>query len=273
MTEQPEPGKASFDWGWADDEMDWVPSDDVDISKPSPARVYDYVLGGKDNYPVDRAAAARLMEVVPDYPVAARANREFLARAVQTMAESGVRQFLDLGTGIPTSPNVHEVARTIHPDARIVYVDNDPIVMAHNRARRAVTPGILTVPHDLREPAAVLGDPVVRAHLDFDQPIGLLVIAVLHFVRLDLAPAIVAAYRVALAPGSYLAISTGCRDGMDLETLRKAEEVAASLPYPIVARTMAEIEELFDGFELLPPGLVDLHGGKARLMGGLARLS
>ncbi|MBI1758755.1 MAG: SAM-dependent methyltransferase [Actinobacteria bacterium] len=260
MTEQePQQTGAEFGWDWTHDDVDWVPPA-VDTTKPSTARIYDYVLGGKDNYPVDREAVAKIMQDLPDYPLVARANRQFLVRAVRVLAEAGIRQFIDLGTGIPTSPNVHEVAREVQPDTRVVYVDSDPIVMAHNRAHRAIMPGVITVPHDLRQPATVLEDPVVRAHLDLDEPVAVLFIAVLHFIRADLAPAIVAQYRAAMAPGSFMAISAACRDGMDPEAVRRLE---TNPPVPIVIRTTAQIEELFEGFELLPPGLADVTQWRA----------
>jgi hypothetical protein len=177
--------------------------------------MYDYALGGKDNFEVDRTAVHAVGEIIPEFRDVALANRGFLIRAVETMARQGIEQFIDIGTGIPTSPNVHEIAQQLHPDARVVYVDNDPIVMAHNRALRARRPGVMTLQCDLRSPELIMQNPGVRKHLDFDRPIGLLFVAVLHFVRRDLAVEVVNQYRRSLPAGSYLVISSNftCRIG------------------------------------------------------------
>jgi len=271
-------GGPDYDWSWTGDSSDWIPPD-VDTTRPSPARMYDYALGGKDNFAVDRAAVDEIGRSFPDYERAARLNRSFLVSAVQLIAEAGVRQFIDLGTGIPTSPNVHEVARKVSPDARVVYVDNDPIVMAHNRALRATVPDVITVQHDLRQPATVLEDPHVRALIDFDEPVGLLMVAVLHFVRHDVAPEIVEQYGKAVASGSYLAISTACHDGMDLEGVRLIEAVCARSSAPVVMRSAGQVEQLFESFDLLEPGLADVSHwsgeppASIRLLAGIAHKS
>jgi hypothetical protein len=265
-----------YDWSWTEDANDWIPPD-VDTTRPSPARMYDYALGGKDNFAVDRAAVEEIGQRCPDYQRAARLNRSFLLQTVQMIAEIGVRQFIDLGTGIPTSPNVHEVARKVNPDTRVVYVDNDPIVMAHNRALRATVPDVITVQHDLRQPSSVLEDPNVRALIDFDEPVGLLMVAVLHFVRHDTSPEIVAQYGKAAAAGSYLAISAACLDGMDPEAVRVIEAVSARSSAPVVMRSAGQIEQLFEGFELLDPGLADIaewadeEPASIRMLAGVAR--
>jgi hypothetical protein len=243
-----------YDWSWTDEDIDWVPPS-VESNKPSVARMYDYYLGGKDNFAVDREAAEAVARAVPGSRVNAMANRTFLIRAVQVMAEAGIRQFIDLGTGIPTSPNVHEVARETHPEARIVYVDNDPVVLVHNRALLARTRGVVTIMQDLRQPAAVLADPVVNELIDFSQPVGLLCIAVLHFVSADLAPEIMAQYRRALAPGSHLAISAASYEGMPLSTVRELETIYSKSNAALVFRTKTQVEQLFEGFELVDPGL------------------
>jgi SAM-dependent methyltransferase len=230
----------------------------IDTERPSPARMYDYSLGGKDNFAVDRAAVEAVGEIVPEFRSVGLANRGFLVRAVDTMARAGIDQFLDIGTGIPTSPSVHEIAQRVHPDARVVYIDNDPIVMAHNRALRGRKPGVLTLDRDLHQPASVLESPEVRAHLDFERPIGLIFAAVLHFVRLEAAVEVVNEFRRGLPPGSYLAISAACSDGMDAALIDRLASVYASSPAPMVLRTTAQIEELFAGVELLEPGLVDV---------------
>ena len=214
MSGEPEAGRdpsTEFDWSWTEDDPEWVPPE-IDTSRPSPARMYDYALGGKDNFAVDRAAVEKVAQVLPDFRRLALDNRGFLVRAVRTMSDAGITQFLDLGTGIPTSPNVHEVAGELRPGSKVVYVDHDPIVVAHNRALRAVRNGVVTVQHDLRKPAAVLRDDLVQDILDPGRPLGVLFVAVLHFVRRDLAPEIIKQYRRAMAPGSCLAISAACRD-------------------------------------------------------------
>lgn len=231
----------------------------IDTTVPSLVRMYDYVLGGKDNLAVDRDAADKVLAAYPEARLMALQNRGFLTRAVDFLARSGVRQFLDLGTGLPTSPNVHEIVRAVHPDAPIVYVDNNPVVMAHIRALLA-RPGIVAVEADIREPETILDNKVVRDTLDFTQPIAVLAVAVVHFIRG--AGDIIATYRDALPPGSYLALSAASRVG-----LTEADIHAAGAAYtayssdstpalPMVLRTQERFEALFAGTELVPPGVV-----------------
>jgi S-adenosyl methyltransferase len=243
------------DWRWLDEGDDWVPPP-LDLSKPSIARIYDYWLGGKDNYPVDREVADRIAQIDSGGREGGRANRAFLVEVVQPMARAGIRQFVDLGAGIPTSPNVHETAWAIQPDAAIVYVDNDPIVLAHNRALMRADDRVVVLSRDLREPTAVLEDPKVRAVLDFTQPVGLLMISVLHFVEITAAPAIVARYLRDLAPGSQLAISAASSHGSDPAAVAqtRAAYSAASLVY----RTHAEFEALFDRLDMVRP-VTEIH--------------
>jgi S-adenosyl methyltransferase len=230
----------------------------IDTTKAHPARIYDYFLGGKDNYPADREAAERVLAVVPSARQMARANRAFLQRAVRFLAgEAGIRQFLDVGTGIPTQGNVHEVAQQVTSDARVMYVDNDLIVHVHANALLAGdnTAAVLA---DLREPDAILGHPEVRKIIDFDQPVALLLVAILHFIEDEEDPAgIVACLRDAMAPGSYLAIShaTGDFDLVAATTAAAAYDKAAA---PMVLRSHAEVERLFNGFALVDPGLVQV---------------
>jgi hypothetical protein len=230
----------------------------VDATTPNHARVYDYMLGGKDNFAADREAGDRLVAVIPDLPVLAHANRQFLVRVVRFLAEAGIRQFLDLGTGIPTSPSVHEVARSVDPSARVVYVDNDPIVVVHNHALLATDDGVITIEADIRRPKEVLSNPELQALIDFDEPVGLLLLAVTHLVAPAEDPGgIVATLRDQLAPGSYLAL---CQLAADSDPAGVAQfgEIYANSPVKITFRTRDEIQQLFDGFELLPPGLVDI---------------
>ena len=254
---------AEFDWSWTADDAGWIPSS-IDLSTPSPARMYDYALGGKDNFAVDREAVERVAAHFPEFRDVAVANRGFLSRAVTAMAEAGVRQFLDLGTGIPTSPSVHEVAAEVHPDCRVVYVDHDPIVMAHARARQASHPGVVTVMEDLRDPQAVLGHRAVRDQLDLTRPIGLVLSAVLHFVRRDAAAAVLERYVRVLAPGSHLAVATATSEGMTADGIARIEAIYEKSSSPIVFRSRAEVEQLFEGFDLLPPGLTDVTGWRTR---------
>jgi hypothetical protein len=230
----------------------------IDSSKAHPARVYDYLLGGKDNYPADRQAAEQVLAAVPSARDMAHANRAFLQRAVRFLAgEAGIGQFLDIGTGLPTQGNVHEVARQLRPDARVVYVDNDPLVHVHANALLACD-NTVSVLADLREPDAILAHPQVRQALDFTQQVALLLVAVVHFVRDEEDPAgIITRFRDAMAPGSYLVIShaTGDFDTVAASRAARAYDQAAA---PMVLRSHAEVQRLFDGFSLVDPGLVQV---------------
>jgi len=192
----------------------------VDVTRPSIARIYDYLLFGKDNFAADRAAADKLMQSRLEPRRLALANRAFLRRAVRFLARQGVSQFLDLGSGLPTSPSVHAVARDVRPDARVAYVDHDPIVVAHNDALLATRDGVITVRADVREPEAVLGHDALTGCLDFGRPVAVLLLSVLHFINHDEdARGIVARFRERMVPGSYLAVSIGTSDGADPEML------------------------------------------------------
>jgi SAM-dependent methyltransferase len=232
--------------------------DGVDVTRPSIARIYDYVLFGKDNFAVDRAAAEKLMESGLDRRHAL-ANRAFLARAVDFLAHQGIAQYLDLGSGLPTSPSVHEVARDTIPAARVVYVDHDPIVVAHNDALLATGDGVTTIRGDIRDPDSVLAHRALTECLDFSQPVAVLLLSVLHFISHEEdAPAIIAKFRERLAPGSYLAISVGTSDGADPDMLAEATQTYAGARMPFMLRSRAQILDLFDGFDLVEPGLVSL---------------
>lgn len=267
-----------FDWSWTEERDGWVPPA-VDPSVFSAARVYDYFLGGKDNFAADREAAEKVREMVPDAAEGALANRRFLERVVRALAEEGITQFIDLGSGIPTSPSVHQIARRTVPDARVVYADNDPMAVAHSRALLAGSPGVLAVQGDLRWPQQVLEGEQVRELIDFEQPVALLMIAVLHFVPHEVAPELLARYRRSLAPGSYLAMSVACRDGMPLADVTRFEALYAKSSAPVVLRTAAQIDQLFDGLELLEPGIVEGNRWRAdeppislRGLGGVGRV-
>jgi O-methyltransferase involved in polyketide biosynthesis len=231
--------------------------DGVDVTRPSIARIYDYLLYGKDNFAVDRAAAEKLMESRLDPRRMALANRAFLVRAVGFLARHGIAQYLDLGSGLPTSPSVHEVARDTIPGARVVYVDHDPIVVAHNDALLATRDGVTTIRADIRDPDAVLDHEAVPECIDFAQPVAVLLLSVLHFVSHEEdAPAIVAKLRERMAPGSYLVVSVGTCDGADPDMLAGTTETYAGARMPFTLRTRAQIVDLLDGFDLVEPGLV-----------------
>ncbi|GAA0368940.1 SAM-dependent methyltransferase [Microbispora corallina] len=233
--------------------------DGVDASVPSSARVYDYLLGGKDNYAVDRAVAERLLALAPDTRSVAKANRAFLTRAVRFMAAEGIRQFVDLGTGIPTSPSVHELARETHPAARVVYVDNDPLVKVHNDALLGGDQGIATIEGDIRRPDAILADPALQALIDFSEPVGVLFVTVLHFVSDEEgAYDVVARWRDRMAPGSHVAVSN-MTAGSDPEAVESLAAATAHTPAHSTFRTHEQLLRFFDGFELVEPGLVPVQ--------------
>lgn len=236
----------------------------IDTTIPSVARIYDYLLGGKDNFEVDRNAAAKFIELVPEVPRIAKANRQFLARCVRFLAEAGVRQFVDLGAGLPTPPNVHEVARQVSPDARVVYVDHDPVVLTYGNALLATDAGVTVIKGDVREPAEVLSHPELTKLIDFSQPVAVLILAVLHFISDEESPGqLVAGYRDRLPPGGYLVISAGSSDddggeSVDPDVDRRLRELYSGAGTPIVGRSREQILEYFAGCELEEPGLVQL---------------
>ena len=233
---------------------------EIDTSRPHPARIYDYVLGGKNHFAADREMADRVLARVPAGRTAARENRAFLGRAVRYLAaEEGVRQFLDIGTGLPTTGNVHEVAQRAAPESRVVYVDSDPLVLAHARALLTSSPEGRTayVQADLRDPAAILENPVTREVIDFTQPVALLLIAVLHFIQDEDSPGkIVAALVDALPPGSFLVAShlTGEHDRAGWAAVERDYRAAGM---PAQWRDGDEFARLaFAGLEMVPPGVV-----------------
>ena len=237
---------------------DWLPPE-IDQSKPHPARMYDYMLGGKNHFEVDREAAEVAMSAAPAARAMVLENRAFLGRAVRHLAEAGITQYLDIGTGLPGEGNTGEVARAIQPDSRVAYVDYDPIVAVHSRALLAGDEShTAVVLADVREPKSILEHPQVRELLDFDQPIAVLMVALLHFVSDEEdAAGIVATFRDALAPGSALVISHGT-DGGKPEVSAAARKGWANARSQIVVRDHDEIAALFGDFELVEPGLVQL---------------
>jgi hypothetical protein len=233
----------------------WAP-DDIDMERPAPARMYDYYLGGSHNFAADRALAAQAMSVWPDSPHIARANRAFLRRAVAFAGARGIDQFLDLGSGIPTSGNVHEIAAELNPAARTVYVDNDPVAVAHSRSLLAGTDAATVVHADLRDTDHVLN--AAAARLDLARPIAVLMFAVLHFVPDSDDPAgVVESYRSATVPGSLLAV-THATDDYEPERIGEMEEVYRASSAGLTGRSHAEILALLAGYDVVPPGLVSM---------------
>jgi hypothetical protein len=239
------------------DRPDWAPIG-IDLDRPSAARVYDFYLGGFHNFAVDREMGRRAVEMWPELPEIMKANRAFLRRAVRFMVASGVRQFLDIGSGIPTVGNVHEVAQQAAPDARVVYVDNDPVAVEHSLAILAGNEQTGVLAGDLREPATVLDSPALRRLLDLREPVGLLMVAVLHFVPDEADPAgLVGQFRDALSAGSYLAISHASLEGQPV-LAESHRELYRRTATPMTMRSRAQIASLFAGFDLVEPGLVYL---------------
>ncbi|WP_329494508.1 SAM-dependent methyltransferase [Kitasatospora herbaricolor] len=244
--------------GTDQDEVLRVPAD-LRPEIPHPARMYDYYLGGKDNFPADREAAEKVLALSPLVRISALANRAFLGRAVRYLAEQGVTEFLDIGTGIPTAGNTHQIAQQVHPHARVAYLDNDPIVLVHGRALlAAASNGSATVVQaDLRDPDAVLATPEVRRLLEPGRPVGLLLFAVLHFVDdKDDPHAIVRRLVDALPPGSHLALSHATGDFTSATAAAKGPAIYRAASAQLTMRTRQEVLGFFDGLELVEPGLV-----------------
>jgi hypothetical protein len=242
---------------------EWAPLG-IDTTKPSIARVYDYMLGGKDNFAIDRQTASLALQITPDGPEAARANRAYLRRVVRFLtAEVGIRQFLDIGSGLPSAGNVHEIVHAVDPSAKVVYVDSDPIVLAHGRALLGDSHTVKVVQADVRAPEDILRHPDVREMIDFDQPVGLLLFAILHHLSDNEDPAGVAArLRSAVPAGSHLAVSHFHNPGAEhADASRKAVLVEKIFNQTLGTgrwRTRDEILAYFGDFVVLEPGLVPL---------------
>jgi hypothetical protein len=226
----------------------------LDTTRPSPARMYDYMLRGSHHFDVDVNAAERLMSVVPEIRDTAWSNRGFHQRAASWIARQGIRQFLDIGSGLPTVGNTHEVVGKVHPDARVVYVDNDPMVELHSQAILDADGAVSVLHADLREPEAILGNPALRRLLDPAQPTGLLMTGVMNFVSDDSDPwGLVARYVRAMGPGSYLSLSHLTDDAKPpaaVETFRRVFDSATEHMY---FRSRPEVARFFDGLEIVPP--------------------
>lgn len=239
------------------DTGDWAPSG-ADVHTPHAARIYDYALGGKDNYPADRELVEKLASVTTEARDVAVENRAFLTRAVRWLAaEAGIRQFIDVGSGLPTQSNVHEVAQEVDPDASVVYVDHDPIAVAHSREILSGIDNAVALQANVRWPAEILDHPKLRNRIRFDQPVAVLLVGLLHLVSDDWEPAgIVARFRDAMAPGSYLALCQITGDYQSPERVAQWIELFGGMAEPMVPRTGEQIRSLSDGFRFLDPGLV-----------------
>ncbi|RDI67750.1 SAM-dependent methyltransferase [Nocardia pseudobrasiliensis] len=251
----------------------------VDPSKPNAARVYDYLLGGKDNYEVDRMLADRMLAVAPDNRTLAWFSRQFLLQAVRLAAESGIRQFLDIGAGIPTSPSVHEVAQKVDPDARVVSIDYDPVVYAHTNGMLSGIPGVTPMLADARDPDIIIERSRAEAGIDFQRPVAILLVGVLHFIMDDERPdRMIARYRDAMASGSYFAFTHGSVES-DEEFVNQTLKATVGSTAQFVFRSRAKVRTFLDGFEILEPGVVPLQdwlGGDlpptvVNIMSGLCR--
>ncbi|MFB7495606.1 SAM-dependent methyltransferase [Streptomyces sp. NPDC056161] len=236
----------------------WAPRS-IDISVPSVARIHDFYLGGSYNFEVDRQAARKAMEFLPGLPKIMQANRAFMRRAVRFAAGEGVTQFLDIGSGIPTFGSVHEVARRARPDARVVYVDHDPVAVAHSQTVLAGEEDAGVVAADLRKPQEILASPEIRRLIDLNRPVALLLVAILHFVEdADDPYGAVAELREALAPGSLLILTHASYEGMPLppERAQGAVDVYRDIRNPLIMRSRDEIARFFEGYDMVEPGMV-----------------
>jgi hypothetical protein len=252
-----------------------------DFSVPNAARMYCYYLGGKDHLPADREAAERVIAAYPETRKLARANRRFLTRAVRFAAGHGIRQFIDLGAGMPLTPNVHEAARLVRPDARVVYVDNDPVVLTHHRAMWDRDAGIAVVDADIRYPERVLSDPALTGVINCREPVAVLCIAVLHFIRdQDYPHDMMAVFRRWMPPGSYLVLSHAATDNADTSVLARIGDTYQDVTLPAVPRPSDEIARFFTGLDLAESGLVPVtrwrpdtrtRPTRIRILGGAAR--
>lgn len=236
---------------------EWIPRG-IDIERPSAARVYDYYLGGGNNFASDRALAKEVLVVAPEIRTAALANREFLQRVVSHCLDQGVRQFLDIGSGIPTVGNTHEIAQRLDPESRVVYVDNEPVAVAHSELLLADVPNTAVVQKDLRDVEGVLNAEPTRRLLNWDEPVGVFLFALLHFIPDSDDPAtLLARYRKAMAPGSYLAVSHVTGDRLPSE-MNAVIDLYRNSQNPGTLRDAAQVRELLSGFEILDPGVVFL---------------
>jgi len=246
----------------------------LDIRTPNVARIYDYLLGGKDNFSADRDAAAKILEEIPHSVLACRQNRDFLGRVVHYLAaDRGIRQFLDIGSGLPAGRNVHEVAQAVFPESRVVYVDYDSIVVSHARALlESGASTVMAVENDLRNPRKIIDD--ARRLIDFSEPVAVLLFAILHFLTDAEEPhEIVGSLTEALAPGSAVAVSHITAEGIEPEKSLAAQKIYQGASAPAVPRSRQDIARFFDGLELVAPGVTDINLWPGRSPGPEAPLT
>jgi SAM-dependent methyltransferase len=228
----------------------------LDLEQPSAARIYDYLLGGFHNFDVDRAAARKITGLLPDMPLYMRTNRTFLRRIVRFLTDQGIDQFLDLGSGIPTVGNVHEIAQQANPSARVVYVDNEPVAVTHSKTILEDNPKATVIRADIRQPDVILNHPETQRLLDFNKPTAVLLLSVLLFVTDEEAYRVVRSMREALVSGSYISISHPTDDDTPPDEGEQAKKLYAAMGTPVRVRSYNEVEKFFEGLELLEPGLV-----------------
>jgi SAM-dependent methyltransferase len=226
-----------------------------DPTKPNIARVWDFWLGGKDNFAVDRELAQKMLQVHPPSAQMARENKRFLGRAVSYVTACGVRQFIDVGAGLPTAVNTHDIAQEVDPEARVAYVDNDPVVISHARSLLAKSAGVIAVPGDIRDPERILVNARLRELINIGEPACVILSAVLHFADAETARGVAGAFARALAPGSYLIISVGSGNPSEGENFTSAYTAAR-----VYIHSPDETLSFFDGLELVPPGVVSVRG-------------
>ncbi|MBF6178217.1 SAM-dependent methyltransferase [Nocardia otitidiscaviarum] len=266
--------------GGAVAEADRVPAG-VDASRPNTARMYNYLLGGKDNYEVDRQVVHRMLEIAPDTRTQATFSREFLLAAVRMAAKEGIRQFIDIGAGIPISPNVHEVAQQIEPTARVAAIDYDPVVYAHCNAHLTESDGVRPMLADFRSPDVIIDQLRADDFIDLSEPVAVLLVGVLHFVMDSEHPAAhIARLHEVMAPGSLLIFTHGSDSTLDAFKEQSQSDTAGSAAQ-VVFRTKEQVERLLDGFEIVQPGVVTIQEWLADelpqtglvILGGIGRKS
>lgn len=229
----------------------------VQLDRPSVARIYDYLLGGYHNFDIDRRAADQFAALFPDLSLTARVNRAFLRRAATYVARQGIDQFLDLGSGIPTVGHMHEIVRQYNPQARTVYVDIDPVAIAHAEVILEDDPGVTAILADVRYPEVILNHPRTREMLDFTRPIGLFAVALLHYITDDdEAERVLEAYKNALSPGSYLTVGVWTYDDAPRDVMEKYAQMSQMLTTPGAPRPREKVLRYFQGFDMVEPGLV-----------------
>jgi hypothetical protein len=239
----------------------------IDTTVPDPARRYDYWLGGKDNFAADRESGDQIAARFPHIHTAVRENRRFLQRAVTTLAETGVDQFLDIGAGLPTAQNTHQIVHAINPAAKVVYVDNSPLVLVHARALLTANPGATAVAYldgDLRHPAGILADPTLREHLDLTRPVGLLLIAVTHFLTDTDQPHTAVKHLIdAMPDGSWLALTQLAKELLPADAVRDFDAINTQAGIPMRHRTLEETRTFFDGLTIAEPGITAINRWRA----------